>query len=114
MHKMKKTIIALSLGMLISCGQQTSEEHIQAAQKFIAQNDNASAIISLKTAVQLAPKSPEARFELGKVYIEEKQFESAEKELSRALEYGYDGAKVLPLLTRAYQPSVKWKIQTLI
>lgn len=103
MHKMKKTIIALSLGMLISCGQQTSEEHIQAAQKFIAQNDNASAIISLKTAVQLAPKSPEARFELGKVYIEEKQFESAEKELSRALEYGYDGAKVLPLLTRAYQ-----------
>ncbi len=103
MNKMRKTIIALSLGMLISCGQQTSEEHIQAAQEFIAQNDNASAIISLKTAVQLAPKSPEARFELGKVYLDEKQFESAEKELSRALEYGYDGAKVLPLLTRAYQ-----------
>ena len=103
MNTMKKTIIALSLGMLISCGQQTSEEHIQAAQDFIAKNDNASAIVSLKTAVQLAPKSPQARFELGKVYIAEKQFESAEKELSRALEYGYDGAKVLPLLTRAYQ-----------
>ena len=103
MNTMKKTIIALSLGMLISCGQQTSEEHIQAAQEFIANNDNASAIISLKTAVQMAPKSPEARFELGKLYIAEKQFESAEKELNRALEYGYDGAKVLPLLTRAYQ-----------
>jgi putative PEP-CTERM system TPR-repeat lipoprotein len=103
MYKMRKTIIALSIGMLISCGQQTSEEHIQEAQAFIAQNDNASAIISLKTAVQLSPKSSEARFELGKVYLEEKQFESAEKELGRALEYGYDPSLVLPMLTRAYQ-----------
>ena len=40
---------------------------------------------------------------LGRIYIEQGQFEGAEKELNRALELGYDAAEILPLLSIAYQ-----------
>jgi putative PEP-CTERM system TPR-repeat lipoprotein len=99
----KSFAIALMLGLIAACTKKTSEEHIEAARQFIAENNNPAAIVELKNAVKLAPKSAEARFELGQLYITEKKFESAEKELNRALEYGYQAAKILPLLTRAYQ-----------
>lgn len=101
--KMRTSLLFLTLGLLISCSEQTSEQHLAQAQEYIAQQNNAAAIVSLKNAVQQAPKSAEARFELGKMYLAEKQFESAEKELNRALEYGYEPAKVTLLLTRAHQ-----------
>ncbi|MFT6898622.1 MAG: putative PEP-CTERM system TPR-repeat lipoprotein [Paraglaciecola sp.] len=101
--KMRKSLLFLTLGLLISCSDQTSEQHIEQAQEYIAQQNNAAAIVSLKNAVQQAPKSAEARFELGKVYLAEKQYENAEKELNRAQEYGYEPAKVTLLLTRAHQ-----------
>lgn len=99
----KTILLILAVGMLISCGQQTSEEHIIQARQYLADNNPAAAIVELKNAVQIDPKSANARFELGQLYIAEKAFESAEKELNRALEYGYDASKVLPMLTRAYQ-----------
>jgi putative PEP-CTERM system TPR-repeat lipoprotein len=101
--KMRKSLLVLTLGLLISCSEQTSEQHLAKAQEYIAQQNNAAAIVSLKNAVQQAPKSAEARFELGKVYLAEKQYENAEKELNRALEYGYESGKVTVLLTRAHQ-----------
>lgn len=101
--RMRKSLLGLCLGLLISCSEQTSEQHMQSAREYVEQKDNAAAIVSLKNAVQLDPKSPEARFELGRVYLAENQYESAEKEFNRAVEYGYDATKVLPLLTRAYQ-----------
>ncbi|MFQ3237295.1 MAG: hypothetical protein ACI9C4_002876, partial [Paraglaciecola sp.] len=100
---MRKSLLVLTLGLLISCSDQTSEQHLLQAQEYIAQQNNAAAIVSLKNAVQQAPKSAEARFELGKVYLAERQFENAEKELNRALEYGYEPSTATLLLTRAYQ-----------
>lgn len=108
---MKKTIpllfktglVSLSLTVLLSCGPQTSEEYIAEAQKYLKEDNSAAAIVALKNAVQAEPKSADARFELGQLYLASKQYESAEKELNRAFEYGYSPAKVLPLLTKAYQ-----------
>lgn len=99
----KYALAAVALGVLSSCGKQTSDEYIIEAQQYIAENNPAAAIVALKNAVQVEPKSAKARFELGQLYIQQKQFESAEKELNRALEYGFEASKVLPLLTQAYQ-----------
>jgi uncharacterized protein HemY len=101
--QLKYALAVVALGVLSSCGKQTSEEYIQEAKQYVAQNDPGAAIVSLKNAVQLEPNSAKARFELGVLYIQQKQFESAEKELNRALEYGFESSKVLPLLTQAYQ-----------
>ena len=101
--KLKYALAVVAFGMLSGCGKQTSDEYIQEAKQYIVENDPAAAIIALKNAVQLEPKSAEVRFELGRLYIKQKQFESAEKELNRALEYGFEASKVLPLLTQAYQ-----------
>ena len=98
-------LLALSIFMftLSACTGKTAEEHIQQAQTFVQQGDTNAAVVELKSAVQLEPRSPAARFELGKVYISQNDFESAEKELSRALELGHPAAEVVPLLSEAYQ-----------
>ena len=100
---LKYTLTFVALGILSGCSKQTSDEYIQEANQYVAENNPAAAIVALKIAAQLAPKSAQARFELGLFYIQQKQFESAEKELNRALEYGFEPSKVLPLLTQAYQ-----------
>ncbi|MDP5031972.1 XrtA/PEP-CTERM system TPR-repeat protein PrsT [Paraglaciecola sp.] len=100
---LKFSLISLSVSLLLGCGPKTAEEHIAEAQQFISENNNTAAIVALKNAVQADPKSSEARFALGKVYLDSKQYESAEKELNRAFEYGYEPSKVLPLLTKAYE-----------
>lgn len=100
---MRLTIIAITLVLIVSCGKQTSEEHIQSAQQFLEQNNVEAAVLELKNAVQVDPKSASARFELGKVYLLINDFESAEKELNRALEYGYSPAEVIPLISKAYK-----------
>jgi putative PEP-CTERM system TPR-repeat lipoprotein len=101
--RIKYVIAIVTLSVLVGCGKQTSDEYIKEAEQYVSENDVAAAIVALKNAVQIEPKSANARFELGLLYIQQKQFESAEKELNRALEYGFEPSKVLPLLTQAYQ-----------
>lgn len=101
--QLKYALAIVAFGALSSCGKQTSDEYIKEAQQYIAENKPAAAIVALKNAVQVEPKSANARFELGQLYMQQKQYESAEKELNRALEYGYNASQVLPLLTQAYQ-----------
>ncbi|GAA6182836.1 XrtA/PEP-CTERM system TPR-repeat protein PrsT [Aliiglaciecola sp. NS0011-25] len=102
---MRTLLIAFSVSLILGCTQKTSEEHLTSAQEFVEQNKFNSAVIELKSAVQADPKNPKARFELGKVYLRQKQYESAEKELNRALEYGQPASDVIPLLSQAYQNS---------
>ncbi|MFT4994334.1 MAG: putative PEP-CTERM system TPR-repeat lipoprotein [Paraglaciecola sp.] len=100
---MKTMLLILTACMLISCNKQTSEEHIIEARQYLIENNSGAAIVEFKNAIQTDPKSAVARFELGQLYFSVNEFESAEKELNRAMEYGYDESKVLPLLTQAYQ-----------
>lgn len=89
--------------MLIACGGKSVEEHIAQAQQHISSGDNNTAIIELKSAIQTDPKNAEARFLLGKIYMQTNEFASAEKELTRARDLGYSAAEVIPFLSQAYQ-----------
>ncbi|GAA0854204.1 XrtA/PEP-CTERM system TPR-repeat protein PrsT [Aliiglaciecola litoralis] len=100
---MRTLLLVLGLTLIIGCSQKTSEDHLKAAQDYIAEKRLDSAVLELKNAIKLDPRDPVARFELGKVYLTKKQYESAEKELNRALEYGQPASDVIPLLSQAYQ-----------
>ncbi|MFT6269593.1 MAG: putative PEP-CTERM system TPR-repeat lipoprotein [Alphaproteobacteria bacterium] len=88
---------------MTACQKKTSEEYMQEAAAFAAAGNNPAAVVALKNAVQQDIRSAEARFELGKLYLELRDFTSAEKELSRAKDLGYPENEVVPLLALALQ-----------
>lgn len=96
-------IIGFASLSMSGCSEKTSEEHILAARQFVEAKDTKSAIVEYKNAIQKDPKDASARFELGRIYVEQKNYAAAEKELNRALDLGYEASEVLPLLTRSYQ-----------
>ena len=99
----RASLIATACFTLFACGGKSVEEHISKAQQYIASGDNNTAIIELKSAIQSDPKNAEARFLLGKMYMQSNEFASAEKELTRARDLGYSAAEVIPLLSQARQ-----------
>jgi putative PEP-CTERM system TPR-repeat lipoprotein len=101
--QMKKALLAITLSLLVGCSQKTSEEHLSAARQYVQQQNLEAAVVELKNAIQLEPRSATARFELGSLYLEQNDYDSAEKELNRALEYGHPASEVIPLLSRAYK-----------
>jgi putative PEP-CTERM system TPR-repeat lipoprotein len=104
----KKSLLPLVLsvalaGGLVSCGQnKTTEEYLSEAQIYLQQNKTSEAIISLKNILKEDANNVEARFLLGKSYINQGNWVVAEKELSRAKKYNYDVELVYPLLAEAY------------
>ncbi|MFT5676860.1 MAG: putative PEP-CTERM system TPR-repeat lipoprotein [Paraglaciecola sp.] len=100
---MKVFYLAFTLLAIVGCSPSDPQENISAAKEYMAQNKPSAAIIELKNAIQNAPQSAEARFELGKIYLQERQFENAEKELSRAVDFGLNKYQVLPKLAKAYR-----------
>lgn len=96
------TLLALTVSVA-GCSKQTAEDHLIAAEQFIEAKNMQAAILELKSAIQLNPKSAEARFKLGLIYQGQNRYESAEKELNKALELGYSATEILPLLTVAYR-----------
>jgi putative PEP-CTERM system TPR-repeat lipoprotein len=102
---MKVLLVLITSVLLFACSKQTSEEHLNAARQLIDAGDTQAAVVELKNAIQKEPLSAEARFELGKIYVGQNQYEAATKELSRALDNGYPPEEVLPLLSKSYQKS---------
>ena len=112
MIKLKKqnrrvvTALSLAIGVALAvsgCSKATPESHVLEARQYIDAGDVPAAVIAYKNAVQLAPQDPAIRFELGQLYIESRDFASAEKELNKALELGHPAGQVVPLLSLAYQ-----------
>ena len=80
-------IVGLSLA---GCGQKSSEEHFQAAQVFLADDQLNSAVIELKSALQKDPERAEYRLALADVYSKAGLLDDAVKEYQRAFEYSTD------------------------
>ena len=99
----QKITVVLFCLTLLACGSKSVDEYLTSAQKNMAAQQYNTAAIELKNVIKQEPTNAKARFLLGKVYLATKQYESAEKELHRALEYQYPANEVVPLLSEAYQ-----------
>ncbi|XQW85374.1 XrtA/PEP-CTERM system TPR-repeat protein PrsT [Thalassotalea piscium] len=105
-HIFKKSLISsvllLTLG-LSACGDNKSaEEYITQGKTYIDNNDFSKAIVELKNAVRLSPSDGNARLLLGQSYLEQGAYNSAEKELSKAVELGIDINSVVTQLVQVY------------
>ncbi|NQZ27216.1 MAG: PEP-CTERM system TPR-repeat protein PrsT [Colwellia sp.] len=101
---MNKIIItsAITLALTLSaCSEQkTAEQLMASANVFSQQGKFATAIIDYKNAVRLDPKNSAARFGLGRAYLNQGNYISAEKELERAVALGASFAQTATLLTQ--------------
>jgi putative PEP-CTERM system TPR-repeat lipoprotein len=89
----------LSLGGMQGCNKVEDPAKLMAdAKRYEEKGDHKAAIIQLKNALQQNPDNSEARFLLGAIYNKTGDFQSAEKELRKALSLGLDAGKVLPEL----------------
>jgi len=96
---MRNIIFALVLLTLAACGgKKTSDEYLASAKGYIAQSDYPAATIELQNVLQLDAASAEARWLLGKIYLDTGDILTAEKELQRAQELGWKADDVRPAL----------------
>ncbi|MDP5032387.1 XrtA/PEP-CTERM system TPR-repeat protein PrsT [Paraglaciecola sp.] len=102
--KLIPLVVALALA---GCTKQTAEELIAQAQVKVDNDQFSGAVLDLKNAIQLEPRNAQARFLLGKSYVEKGAATAAEKELSEAYDLGYEPNDVLPLLAKAYSQQFK-------
>lgn len=101
----KLSLLLCVLLFISACNEKTAEDYFEEANAFSESGDNDAAIVALKNAVQEAPSWSNARFELGKLNLALKDYETASKELARALEFGYAESEVIPMLAEAFQRS---------
>ena len=94
------TIVFL-LALTACGGGASSEEHIARAHQFISDSEYDSAIIELKNALQQDDQSAEARWLLGKIYLESGDVLSAAKELRQARKLGWSRNDVIPALAQS-------------
>lgn len=86
--------------LLIACSGQDSTTLVAEARAMAVAGDYKAAIIQLKNAVAADDQNPEARFELGKLYFDQRDLASAEKEFRRAREAGYEENAVNSMIAR--------------
>jgi len=103
---MKRVFCAILLITIVSaCSKPSTNEYLTRAKTAIINKDIDSAIIDLKNTIRSSPDVGEARFLLGQLYLQKRQYQLAEKELNRALSLNYAVDKVLPLLSKSYHKS---------
>ena len=80
--------------------KKTPEQLIASAHQYNEQGKFANAIIDYKNAVRLLPKNEEVRLGLGRAYLNQGNYISAEKELDKAVELGSSFAQTATLLAQ--------------
>ncbi|WP_057830070.1 XrtA/PEP-CTERM system TPR-repeat protein PrsT [Colwellia sp. TT2012] len=102
--KFVKASLCLSITLALSaCSEQVSvESYLENAKSYLSNKQINESIIELKNAIRADGKNAEARFVLGKIYLNLGDGLAAVKELERAQQFNYAANKVLPLLARAY------------
>jgi cellulose synthase operon protein C len=99
--RVRRVVLSSLCALLLAACGASPESMVGSAKEYLAKNDKNAASIQLKNALQKEPHLAEARFLLGKIYFEQGDFASAEKELQRALDAGYSADEVVPRLAKA-------------
>jgi len=96
------TLLCFSLILTIaSCSEtKTTVELKSDANSSMQSGDISTAIILVKNIIQEHPTDGEARFILGKAYIQNDDFLNAEKELNKAVELGFTSPELTLLIAR--------------
>ena len=93
-------ILLSSVFALVACEKEKSfDELLVSAREDIASSEHQRAVAELKRALRQDAQSGEARWLLGQAYLLSGDPTSAEKELRRSLELGWDPNDVIPPLT---------------
>jgi len=93
--------LVLGASLLTACGREDSTALLSEARAMVTAGDYKAAVIQLKNALAEDENNAEARFELGKLYFDQFDLASAEKEFRRAREAGYSSNAVNPMIARA-------------
>jgi putative PEP-CTERM system TPR-repeat lipoprotein len=99
----------LALALVSACGEKSEAEHLQTAKEQLRQGQAQGAVVELKSVLQKHPGSAEGRFLLGNALLDQGEFVSAQTELGKALEAGYDEQLVAPKMARAKVMAGKFK-----
>ncbi len=97
------TLLALALA---GCGK-SPEQHFQEGKAHLEKAEYRAAILELKSALQEQPKNQEARLLLGKSYLSTASYAEAEKEFTKARQFGASDESALPGLIVALQKQGK-------
>lgn len=97
----RASISLLLAALLAGCSGEKPEQLFAKAQQQYDSGNKAAAVIELKNAIQNNPDYAEARLLLGKIYVEQGDGASGEKELRKALQFGTAKETVIPQLGRA-------------
>jgi putative PEP-CTERM system TPR-repeat lipoprotein len=105
-NKMKNNIPAIVVALflstgLIACSEETTQEQLSKANKWLDEGNNQAAILVLKKAAQADSANSEIRYKLGIAYLQTGMPASAEKELKFALERGYESNLTIPLIAKS-------------
>lgn len=94
--RMLSLIALLVIGLIAGCGQSKDPQKLLAQSKQSHEKgDNKAAFVLLNSALQSDPNIAEARYLLAVIEYEAGDYPSAEKEFRKALELGFDRAKVV-------------------
>ena len=89
---------------LAGCRNDDPARLLESARAFQGKGEHQAAIIQLKNAVQQQPENGEARLLLGRSSLHVGDFDSAEKELRRALEYRLEEHYLVGREIRTHRP----------
>lgn len=98
MMQMRNLLLGILCVCVLGCSKNTAEHYISAAKLKIEKKETKAAIIQLKNALEINPSLSEARFLLGKLFLEGGDVSGASIELKRAADLGYPEDEVAPKL----------------
>lgn len=99
----------IAAGLLSACGDEKPEALIAAAKSSIEKNDQKTAIIQIKNALQADPNLPEARFLLGSALLTTGDPAAAEIEFDKSRRLKYSDDLVVPKIVQSLLLQGKFK-----
>ncbi|AWL11668.1 hypothetical protein HMF8227_01187 [Saliniradius amylolyticus] len=99
---MRPAIWSICLLFLIACSPQSKEQQLQDIHATIKAGEERAAIIELKNLIKAFPGYAPARLTLGRLYLKQGDYETADKELSRAYELSPRQSGLVGDLTQIY------------